>query len=231
MRPVHRAARRPFGAEAGAPVLVQVPRRGYVPSLACGRCRTIARCRHCTGPLSLPEPGARARSAAGVGGRNRRCGDARCGSDAARAVVVEPAYRRRARPRIPGNAGRHLGGRSHRADVAARRPWWSPRRGPNPAPRADTGRRCCWIPGCCWACQDLRVAEDAPVALNQRGRIRPCPRRRGVVTVIAEASIPTVQSLIRWDPVGHAEAELAARTEVGLPPACISPLSTVPPKP
>ncbi|MGO8849993.1 MAG: primosome assembly protein PriA, partial [Mycobacterium sp.] len=36
-----RAARSSLAA--GAPVLVQVPRRGYVPSLACGRCRAIAR--------------------------------------------------------------------------------------------------------------------------------------------------------------------------------------------
>ena len=36
-------------------MLVQVPRRGYVPALACGKCRTIARCRYCTGPLSLPD--------------------------------------------------------------------------------------------------------------------------------------------------------------------------------
>jgi primosomal protein N' (replication factor Y) len=28
-----------------------------------------------------------------------------------------------------------------------------------------------------------------------------------------------VQSLIRWDPVGHADAEFDARAEVGLPPA------------
>jgi primosomal protein N' (replication factor Y) len=48
-----RAARAALQAEA--PVLVQVPRRGYVPSLACGRCRAIARCRHCTGPLSLDD--------------------------------------------------------------------------------------------------------------------------------------------------------------------------------
>jgi primosomal protein N' (replication factor Y) len=41
----------------------------------------------------------------------------------------------------------------------------------------------------------------------------------GVVVVVAESSVPTVQSLIRWDPVGHAEAELAARTEVALPPS------------
>ncbi|MFD6106498.1 primosomal protein N', partial [Nocardia salmonicida] len=36
-------------------VLVQVPRRGYVPSLACAKCRTPARCRHCNGPLALPQ--------------------------------------------------------------------------------------------------------------------------------------------------------------------------------
>ncbi len=40
----------------------------------------------------------------------------------------------------------------------------------------------------------------------------------GVVVVVAESAIPTVQALIRWDPVGHAEAELDSRDEVGLPP-------------
>ena len=48
----------------------------------------------------------------------------------------------------------------------------------------------------------------------------------GVVAVVAESAIPTVQALIRWDPVGHAEAELDARDEVGLPPACTWPPST-----
>jgi primosomal protein N' (replication factor Y) (superfamily II helicase) len=37
--------------------------------------------------------------------------------------------------------------------------------------------------------------------------------------VVAESAIPTVQALIRWDPVGHADAELDSRAEVGLPPA------------
>ncbi|MEU5225492.1 hypothetical protein AB0G55_23040, partial [Streptomyces toyocaensis] len=32
------------------PVLVQVPRRGYVPRMACAACRAPARCRHCAGP-------------------------------------------------------------------------------------------------------------------------------------------------------------------------------------
>ena len=38
------------------PVLVQTPRLGYVPSLACERCREPARCRTCSGPLALPSP-------------------------------------------------------------------------------------------------------------------------------------------------------------------------------
>ena len=46
-----------------------------------------------------------------------------------------------------------------------------------------------------------------------------CRGDGGVVAVVAESAIPTVQALIRWDPVGHAEAELDARDEVGLPPA------------
>jgi primosomal protein N' (replication factor Y) len=41
----------------------------------------------------------------------------------------------------------------------------------------------------------------------------------GVVAVVADSVIPTVQALVRWDPVGHAEAELDARSEVGLPPS------------
>ena len=41
----------------------------------------------------------------------------------------------------------------------------------------------------------------------------------GVVVVVAESTIPTVQALVKWDPVGHAEAELTARATVGLPPA------------
>jgi primosomal protein N' (replication factor Y) len=36
---------------------------------------------------------------------------------------------------------------------------------------------------------------------------------------MADPGLPPVQALVRWDPVGHAAAELAARAEVGFPPA------------
>jgi primosomal protein N' (replication factor Y) len=67
--------------------------------------------------------------------------------------------------------------------------------------------------------QDLRASEDA---LRRWMAATTLVRSRddgGIVAVVAESSIPTVQALIRWDPVGHAEAELDARSEVGLPPA------------
>jgi len=61
--PAARAARIPSAVHAlmreavqEGPVLVQNPRSGYVPSLACERCRTPARCPACSGPMRLGGP-------------------------------------------------------------------------------------------------------------------------------------------------------------------------------
>ncbi|MGE2834441.1 primosomal protein N' [Mycobacterium sp. SMC-4] len=206
--------------KAGAPVLVQVPRRGYVPALACARCRTVARCRHCTGPLSLPgrdAPGAVCRWC-GRDDVTLRC--ARCGSDAVRAVVV--GARRTAEElgrAFPGTPVVTSGGDSVVAAVPQRPTVVVATPGVEPVAEGGYGAALLLD---CWALlgrQDLRAAEDtlrrwmAAVALV-RSRTD-----GGVAVVVAESAIPTVQALIRWDPVGHAEAELDARGEVGLPPA------------
>jgi primosomal protein N' (replication factor Y) len=39
-------------------VLIQVPRGGYLPTVACGRCREAARCMECHGPLGTDSAGA-----------------------------------------------------------------------------------------------------------------------------------------------------------------------------
>jgi primosomal protein N' (replication factor Y) (superfamily II helicase) len=205
--------------EREAPVLIQVPRRGYVPSVACARCRTIARCRHCVGPLSLSE-----RDAAGA--VCRWCGRIdtalrcqRCGSDAIRAVVV--GARRTAEEMgraFPGTTVITSAGDAVHTEIE-----------PGPAlvvatpgaePRVPGGYGAALLLDS-WAMlgrQDLRAAEDtlrrwmaAAAQVRSRGD-------GGVVAVVAESAIPTVQALIKWDPVGHAEAELEARAEVGLPP-------------
>ena len=62
----------------------------------------------------------------------------------------------------------------------------------------------------------LRAAEEALRRwLNAAALVRPA----GSVVVLAEASLPAVQALIRWDPVTFAERELAERAELGFPPA------------
>ncbi len=212
-----RAAR--SSLQAGAPVLVQVPRRGYVPSLACGRCRTIARCRQCTGPLSLQErgPGAVCRWC-GRPEPQLRC--ARCGSDAVRAVVV--GARRTAEELGRAFAGTPVitsSGDAIVGEVAARAALVVAT--PGAEPRADGGYGAALLLDT-WALlgrQDLRAAEDALWRWMSAAALVRARGDGGVVLVVAESSIPTVQSLIRWDPVGHAEAELAARAEVGLPPS------------
>ena len=218
-----RAAR--SSLEAGAPVLVQVPRRGYIPSLACGRCRTIARCRHCTGPLSLQEQGAGDGPARGA--VCRWCGRAepavrcaRCGSDAVRAVVV--GARRTAEELGRAFAGTPVitsAGDAIVAEVAAHPALVVAT--PGAEPRAAGGYGAALLLDT-WALlgrQDLRAAEDALWRWMSAAALVRARGDGGVVMVVAESSIPTVQSLIRWDPVGHAEAELTARTEVGLPPS------------
>ena len=62
----------------------------------------------------------------------------------------------------------------------------------------------------------LRAAEEALRKwLNAAALVRPGEH----VIVHADAGIPAVQALIRWDPAGYAERELAEREELSFPPA------------
>lgn len=206
--------------ESGAPVLVQVPRRGYVPALACARCRTIARCRHCTGPLSLPD-----RDAAGAVCRwcgrthaSLRC--ARCGSDAVRAVVV--GARRTAEElgrAFPGTTVITSGGDAMVAEVPQRPAVVVATPGAEPVAAGGYGAALLLDSWALLGRQDLRAAEDTLRRWMTAGALVRCRGEGGVIAAVAESAIPTVQALIRWDPVGHADTELNARAEVGLPPA------------
>ena len=205
---------------SGLPVLVQVPRRGYVPALACNRCRTIARCRHCTGPLSLP-----ARDTAGAVcrwcGREEpalRC--SRCGSDAVRAVVV--GARRTAEElgrAFPGVTVVTSGGDAMIAAVPAEPAVVVSTPGAEPVASGGYGAALLLDTWALLGRQDLRASEDALRRWMAAAALVRSRADGGVVAVVGESSIPTVQALIRWDPVGHAEAEFESRAEVGLPPA------------
>ncbi|MFV8311560.1 primosomal protein N' [Mycobacteroides chelonae] len=229
--PAARSARLPMVAltaardalKRGHSVLVQVPRRGYVPALACTRCRTVARCRHCTGPLALEGPGGPSNN---VSPSCRWCGrvDAdlhcvRCGSSAVRAVVV--GARRTAEElgrALPGFPVVTSGGGEVHTTVTG--PPSLVVCTPGAEPMTPNGYGAALLLDA-WALlgrQDLRAAEDTLRKWMAAAALVRGHEEGGAVVVVADSTLPTVQALIRWDPVGHAAGELAARAEVGLPP-------------
>jgi primosomal protein N' (replication factor Y) (superfamily II helicase) len=205
-------------ALASGPVLFQVPRRGYVVAVACEACGARARCPECGGPLSLP-----AARAAAVCGWCGRTADARCpgcGQARLRALVV--GARRTAEELVrafPAAPVRTSGGTEVIAEVDG-----APAvvvATPGAEPRAAGGYAAAiLLDG--WALlgrASLRAAEEALRRwLNAAALVRPGPDA-GRVVVVADAALSAVQALVRWDPVTHAERELAERAELRFPPA------------
>jgi primosomal protein N' (replication factor Y) len=270
--PAARSARLPLVAveaartalAAGAPVLVQVPRGGYVPALACGQCRSRARCRRCAGPLALPA--GELRDGAPRPPACRWCDAAEtafvcpaCGSRRLRAVVVGAARTAEELGRaFPGVPVRTSGGPAWGGSASGGPPSGAPASGGGPAsvgaasggspstaasdaavlssvparralvvctpgaePVADGGYGAALLLDG-WALlarPDLRATEEAFRRwLTAAALVRPASSG-GRVVVVADSALTPVQALIRWDPAWHAGVELAARTELGFPPA------------
>ncbi|MET9674344.1 primosomal protein N' [Streptomyces sp. NPDC006482] len=199
------------------PVLVQVPRRGYVPRLACERCRTPARCRHCAGPLEAPEQQELRCGWCGRGAPDWHCVE--CGSNRLRAQVV--GARRtaeelgRAFPAVPVRTS----GRDHVLDSVPGRPALVVST-PGAEPVAEGGYAAALLLDG-WAMlgrPDLRAGEEALRRWIDAASLVRGQAEGGTVVVVAEPTLRPVQALVRWDPVGHAQRELAERAELGFPP-------------
>ncbi|USX55841.1 primosome assembly protein PriA [Lentzea sp. HUAS12] len=209
-------------ALADSPVLIQVPRRGYVPSLACGQCRGPARCRRCAGPLALPggtEDGlpkpAYCRWCAATEAAFR-CPT--CGSRKLRGQII--GARRTAEElgrAFPGHPVRTSGADEVLTKVPGKPALVVATPGAEPVAEGGYGA-VLLLDG--WALlgrADLRASEEALRRwMTAAGLVRP---GNGRVVVIADSGLTPVQALVRWDPVWHAATELAARTELGFPPA------------
>ncbi|MEV0433184.1 primosomal protein N' [Nocardia sp. NPDC050413] len=201
-------------------VLVQVPRRGYVPSLACAKCRTPARCRHCNGPLALPHSSNGEAASphckwCGITEAAFRC--QACGARALRAMVIGAARTAEELGRaFPGVPIRTSGGGDMLDTVEPGAQVVVATVGAEPVVRGGYGVALLLDGWALLGRADLRAAEDTLRRwMGAAAMVRP----RGQVIVMAEPSLPTVQALVRWDPVNHAAAELEARAEVGFPPA------------
>jgi primosomal protein N' (replication factor Y) (superfamily II helicase) len=198
------------------PVLVQVPRRGYLAAIACGRCRAQARCTVCGGPLQVggsgEVPGCRW---CGALAADWAC--PRCGSDRLRALVTGATRTAEELGRaFPGVPVRASGGQQVLAEVTAEPALVVATPGAEPVAAAGYAAALLLDGWALLGRPSLRAAEETLRRwLNAAALVRP----GGSVVVLAEASLPVVQALLRWDPVGFAEHELAERAELGFPPA------------
>jgi primosomal protein N' (replication factor Y) (superfamily II helicase) len=225
--PAARSARLPTAAweavRAGlsaGPVLVQVPRRGYVPALACVSCRAPVRCAACSGPLQLR--GGRSGAWCGWCGlldAHWRC--PHCEGTRLRAVVV--GARRTAEElgrSFPGVPVRTSGRDGVLATVGAGPALVVATPGAEPVADPPGYAAAVLLDG--WALlgrPDLRAAEEALRRwLAAAALVRPAAAG-GRVVVLAESELAPVQALLRWDPAGAAARELDQRTRLGFPPA------------
>jgi primosomal protein N' (replication factor Y) len=210
------ALRTARGGLAEGPVLVQVPRRGYLAAVACARCRAQARCATCAGPLEVSgshsTPGCRW---CGALAADWTC--ARCGSGQLRALVTGAARTAEELGRgFPGVPVRTSGGQHVLATVPAEPALVIATPGAEPVAPGGYAAALLLDGWALLGRPSLRAAEEALRRwLNATALVRP----GGTVVVLAEATLPAVQALIRWDPVTFSERELAERAELGFPPA------------
>ncbi len=204
---------------AGAPVLVQVPRRGYLPAVACARCRAPARCPACAGPLAL--------AAATAGPACRWCGRpatgytcGHCGGRVLRAGVT--GARRTAEElgrAFPGTPVRTSGRDGVLAGVEARPALVVATPGAEPV--ADGGYGAVLLLDT-WALltrADLRAGEETLRRWLAAAALARPASGGGTVVVLADSGLPPVQALLRFDPGWYAGRELADRRALGFPPA------------
>lgn len=207
-----------------APVLVQVPRKGYIPTLLCGSCRTPARCRRCNGPIRagrMDEVYGPVDLACGWCGAPEtafRC--VACGSRALRAGVVGAGRTAEELGRMfPGIRVRTSGGGEILDSVPASPAIIVSTPGAEPVAEGGYGAALLLDSWALLGRPDLRAVQNAlRLWIGAAGLVRPASEG-GRVFLSADSDSAVAQALVRWSPQSWAERELADRAEVGFPPA------------
>lgn len=203
------------------PVLVQTPRAGHSLRLACARCRTPAECPHCRGPLQIVETSRGPECAWCIRpAPDWSCPE--CGERRLRAPVV--GERRtaeelgRAFPQVPvrrSAAGQVLATVPGQPALVISTPGAEPvaEGGYAGVVLLDT-----WL---MLSRPDLRAVEEAVRRWSNAAALaRPAPDG-GRVLAVGDPTSPALQALVRWDPAGQAEREIAERVSAHLPPAAV----------
>ena len=201
------------------PVLVQVPRRGYLTAVACERCRAAARCVTCGGPMTVAASDAPAGCRwCGRSDAEWRC--PACGHGRLRAVVAGSRRTAEELARAFPGAPVVVSAGAATIDSIPRRPALVVAT-PGAEPRVDGGYAAAvlldgWV---LLGRPSLAAAQEALRRWLNAAALTAAGSAGGTVVLVAEAALPVAQALIRWDPVTHAERELAERETLGFPPA------------
>jgi primosomal protein N' (replication factor Y) len=201
---------------AHGPVLVQTPRAGYAPALACERCRTPARCRTCSGPLVLTGPSTPPQCRwCGTAEPEWSCGE--CGHRGLRAPVRgEERTAEELGRMFPGTTVRSSGGSRVVAAVPDSPAVVVATVGAEPVAAAGYSAVVVLDTWLTLARDDMRVDEEA--VRRWMGAVG-LLRTGGRAVLVGDPGHPALQALVRWDPAGFAEREAAERAAAHLPPA------------
>ena len=206
-------------ALAAGPVLVQVPRAGYLPVLVCQICRELARCPSCSQTLaSLGEgPASLACPWCGPIRGGWRCPHCRDGQLRSAAVGVARTAEEFGKA-FPGTRVLQSSADHPIAAVDGEPALVLATPGTEPPARHGYAAAVLLDAAATLRRPELRAAEEALRRwLAVTALVRPA-EEDGTVLVVGPASERAVQALVRLDPVGFAERELADRREAGFPP-------------
>ncbi len=211
------------------PVLIQVPRRGYILGLRCGRCRHRIECSACHGPTASVNDTAEPTC--------QWCGTAvatapcpQCGSLDRRGSV-------RGEQRTAYEIGRafpgvkvHTSKAGQLVELVTAKPALVVAT-PGAEPVAVDGYAATvLLDG--WALLD-RAGLDSSIEALRRWSVAAALTRSGtsggqvvLAGVPAHGGVRSVEALMRWDPLWLVESELVERLELGLPPVARTALIT-----
>lgn len=208
------------GLERG-PVLVQVARAGYAPSLVCETCREPSRCQSCQGPLavagatgssaipqcrwcSTPAPDWQCPHCSGRRLRKGATGVLRTAEELGRAFPGKPAIT--------------SSGDNVKAGVGSAGALVVATVGAEPVAEGGYAAALLLDGDSLLRRENLRAGEDTVRRwFNAAALVRPASE--GGLVVITATESAAVGALLRWDPAGYARRELELRMELQLPPA------------
>lgn len=196
------------------PVLIQVPRAGFIPGVACSSCRKSARCPNCNGPLAASELRTITCTWCGRSPQDWQCSN--CQNRSWRAIQIGAQRTAEELGRgFPGVPIKVSGRGPGKLDLIPEQPALVVAT-PGAEPPAKGGYPLSVL-------LDGELLTNLPFLSSQISAVhrwmRAAALTKGEVLILGNPLPAPAQALVRWDPAGFATRELIEWTDLGFPPA------------